>query len=379
MTSHDMLIFWIVVLGRLLLPLLIPRWPLPGVVACLVLDGVDQTIFQRFTSLNLDGYQGYDKALDIYYLTIAYLSMMRNWAHLFAYKVGQFLFYYRLVGVVLFEYTGIREIMLIFPNTFEYFFIFYEAVRVRWNPVRMSRNLVIAAAAFIWIFIKLPQEYIIHVAQVDVTEWLNTNVFHVPADATWPEALAANPGLTALIVVVIVALVVGAWWVIRHKAPPADHRLALAADPELDVTTPTARQIVQARMAKVFDNTLVEKLVLITLVTAIFSQMLPDVQANFVQLVVRVGLVVIVNAAVSQWLARRGTSYASLVREFLVMLAVNAGIAAVLYVLISATGGAIDLQNTLFFLLLVTLIVTLYDRFHVIHEVRFAPTPVESA
>ncbi len=39
MDTQDVILVLVVVLGRLLLPLLIPRWPLPGVVACLVLDG----------------------------------------------------------------------------------------------------------------------------------------------------------------------------------------------------------------------------------------------------------------------------------------------------------------------------------------------------
>ena len=40
------LVFWAVVLSRLLVPLLIPRFPLPAIVACLVIDAVDQTVFQ---------------------------------------------------------------------------------------------------------------------------------------------------------------------------------------------------------------------------------------------------------------------------------------------------------------------------------------------
>ena len=81
--TSDMLIFWAVVMARFFIPLAIPRYPLPGVLACLILDGIDQTIFQQFTSLPLEGYQGYDKALDIYYLTITYLSTLRNWSNLF--------------------------------------------------------------------------------------------------------------------------------------------------------------------------------------------------------------------------------------------------------------------------------------------------------
>lgn len=74
--TSDMLIFWSVVMLRFFLPLFIPVYPLPAVIACLILDMVDQTIFQLFTSLPLEGYQSYDKALDNYYLAITYLSTM---------------------------------------------------------------------------------------------------------------------------------------------------------------------------------------------------------------------------------------------------------------------------------------------------------------
>ena len=52
-----------------------------------------------------------------------------------AFRIGRFLYFYRLVGVVAFELTG-RGLLLFFPNTFEYFFIAYEAVRTRWDPLR---------------------------------------------------------------------------------------------------------------------------------------------------------------------------------------------------------------------------------------------------
>ena len=72
--SGDEMIFVAVLLLRLGIPLLIPRFPLPAILAALVIDAADQTIFQNTTDLNLDGYQGYDKALDVYYLTVAYLA-----------------------------------------------------------------------------------------------------------------------------------------------------------------------------------------------------------------------------------------------------------------------------------------------------------------
>jgi len=42
--------------------------------------------------------------------------------------------------------------------------------------------------------------------------------------------------------------------------------------------------------------------------------------------------------------------------------------------LLRQSGGARNLQVTLFFVLLLTLIVTLYDRYHVVYEARFAST-----
>jgi hypothetical protein len=77
---------WVLLVGlavvgsRFLVPLLIPLYPLPVMIACLVLDAVDQTVFQTIApGAQLDWYQGYDEALDIYYLSIAYLSTLRNW------------------------------------------------------------------------------------------------------------------------------------------------------------------------------------------------------------------------------------------------------------------------------------------------------------
>ena len=160
-------------------------------LAALVVDGLDQTIFQTFTSLPLDDYQSYDKALDVYYLSLAYLSMMRNWVSRDGFDVGRFLYYYRLVGVVLFEQTQIRALLLVFPNTFEYFFDSYEGIRTRWDPRRLGRKLLIGIAAFIWIFIKLPQEWWIHVAELDATDLIKTNVFGVDSIARrGPTAIA---------------------------------------------------------------------------------------------------------------------------------------------------------------------------------------------
>lgn len=217
--TSDLIIFWLVVGIRLFLPLLIPRWPLPGIIGSLVIDWIDGSIFREFTNLSLEGYQAYDKALDIYYLAIAYLATLRNWSSLYAFKISRFLFYYRMVGTLLFNLTGIRALLLIFTNAFEYFFIYYEGVRVRWDPLRLSKRAWLIGLALIVIFIKIPQEHIIHIAQVNMTDWIKTNIFGVSTSASWLEALAASPGVTLAIVIVLVLILIGLWWIINRKLP----------------------------------------------------------------------------------------------------------------------------------------------------------------
>jgi hypothetical protein len=352
--SIDLLIFLTVLFLRLLIPLAIPKFPLPAILTALVLDGVDQTIFQKYTDLNLDGYQGYDKALDVYYLTIAYLSTLRNWVNIHAFDISRFLLYYRLVGVMLFEFLHIRAILLVFPNTFEYFFIFYEAVRTRWNPVRMARNVVLGAAAFIWIVIKLPQEYWIHIAQRDVTE-----------------TLAANPVLIPILVVAILLLLFATWWIVTHRLPPADHRLRLVAnDPFGDAQFAALRTTQSSR--RLLDSGVLEKVAMVSLVTVIFSQILPNMVATPLQLTIGVSFLIVANSAVSEWLVRKGFGWSTAVREFLAIGAINVGVLVAARLVLPSQGGSIHVGNTLFFLLLITLLVTLYDRYRPVHLARFA-------
>ena len=199
-------VFLAVVGARFLVPLLIPRFPLPAIIACLVLDGVDQSIFQAF-GYDPPGYQSYDKAMDVFYLAIAYLSTLRNWTSRPAFRVARFLFFYRLVGVVAFELTQSRALLLVFPNTFEYFFIAYEVVRLRWDPRAVQHRFWVVTAGCIWIFVKLPQEYWIHVAQLDFTD-----------------QLALHPALGPTIVVLLVVAAAAYWWLLRPRLSPPTGR-----------------------------------------------------------------------------------------------------------------------------------------------------------
>lgn len=374
MSSHDLMIFWLVVAARFIIPLFIPRYPLPAVIAALIIDAVDQTLFQQFTHLPLEGYQGYDKALDIYYLVIAYISTLRNWKNHFAFEISRFLIYWRLVGVTAFELIHWRPLMLLFPNTFEYFFIFYEAYRLRWDPKRMTKRFLIGAAAFIWIVIKLPQEWWIHVAQLDTTDFLKENLLGMSVDASLSEILAANMWLIPATLILAVALYFLLRWVF-HRLPSADRKLAFDADAHQPAFTEgQLRQARAQQTQQLFDWTLFEKIALISLVTIIFAQILPNVQAGNIALVAGVAFVIILNTALSHWLSRRDHEWTSILRQFIVMTAVNFGLTLLYAFLLPRYGGSIGLTDTLFFVLLLTVLVTLYDRYRLVYLMRFAST-----
>ncbi|MFN8594546.1 MAG: hypothetical protein U0031_24095 [Thermomicrobiales bacterium] len=361
----------VVIAARLLVPLAIPRYPIPAGIAALVIDGVDQTIFQTFTKLPLAGYQSYDKALDIYYLSVEYLATLRNWSVLAAVTMSRFLFYYRLVGVLLFELLHLRALLLFFPNTFEYFFLFYEAVRLRWNPKRLGVTGVLISTFAIWVFIKIPQEYWIHIAQMDVTDTLKEQVFGVALDTSWGTIVSENlMPILGFVIVVLLLLGAARSYIVNHL-PPADWSFSFDVDAHgSDVS---AEEVLAARRAsaqRLWDAELVEKIALVALMTIIFSRILPNTQASPISVAIGVAAIIVANTVVTEFLVRVGVSWASSVREFLVMAVVNAAIVAGFYLLMPFTGDRIDIPATLFFVLLLTLLVTLYDRFRPYYQVR---------
>ena len=364
----DALVFLTVVALRVIVPLFIFRYPLPAIIAALVIDAVDETVFSTLTNLELAFYQSYDKALDVYYLAIAYIATMRNWSNVFAVRASRFLWYFRLAGSTLFELTGIRFLLMAFPNVFEYFFIYIELARTRWDIVRLTRYHVLVAAAVIWIVIKLPQEYWIHVAQLDFTDFLKETVLGSAPNDSWTDALSVNLWFVVL-VAGLVALAVPAYRMIIVRLPVQDYPATYDADANADQF---ARMTPSPRASRHWREGVVEKVVLVALISVIFAQMLPNVDVSPLRMIVGVAVVVAANAFVSHWLAVRGTEWTSIALEFVAMALINTGIALVYIFLIPTIDGMPRLRDLLFFVLLLTLLVTLFDRYRPIYDLRVA-------
>ena len=134
-------VFVAVVGARFLVPAAHPALPAAGDRRLALLDGVDQTIFQAF-GYDPPGYQSYDKAMDVYYLAIAYLATLRNWENLPAFRIGRFLYFYRLVGVVAFELTQTRCAAAGLPQHLRVLLHRLRGVRSRWSTLRLPLRLV---------------------------------------------------------------------------------------------------------------------------------------------------------------------------------------------------------------------------------------------
>ncbi len=350
MDTLTTVVFLTVVAGRFILPLFLFKFPLPAIIACLILDGYDQSIFQAFGA-DPPGYQSYDKAMDIFYLSMAYLSTLRNWRSEAAFRVAWFLFFYRMVGVVLFEATGLRWVLLVFPNTFEYFFIVYEAIRTRWNPARWGYRFWVAMAAAIWIVVKWPQEYWIHIAQMDMSE-----------------TLAEHPWVWGVLAGLALLLVLGAWVFSRRTLGQPDHDFTLVAPPiPLSIDNARARNSWIAQFDAIRSVGTLEKVILISLVSTIYGQVLPDYDGSSTWLFFGIAGFVVINSVFSIATARRNWTVQGAFASFFVRLVFNLVLVTIADWLLNRSEGDIHGFDTFFFLSLISLMTTLHDRYRPVH------------
>ncbi len=268
--------------------------------------------------------------------------------------------------MVLFELTDVRALLLVFPNTFEYFFIAYEAVRTRWNPLRLRARQVIAMAAFIWIFVKLPQEWWIHIAQLDFTDFMREDVLGVTVDTPWGEALSQNLWFVALMIVVA-ALVAVAIRAALGRAPEPDWTLTFDVDAHLpppDTTGGVGRRPLLSWYTA-------EKVALMGLLWIIFAQVLPGTESDPWQIIVGVAVIVVANAAWSQWLiVRWRLDWSSLGRHAASTVVMNLAIVVGYLALLRTSDNEVNDAAALFFVFLLSLVVVLFDRFHLVRTAR---------
>lgn len=171
----------IVIALRLAIPLTILRWPLAGGLLSMLVDAIDVVLVDAVArAVGQPGefgpfYAQIDKYLDMYYLSLELVTVRRSWDGL-PRAAATYLFVWRLAGVIAFEVTAHRPLLLIFPNLFENFFLFILIAR-RWFPALVPRTVfqtVIALGALL--VPKLVQEWVLHWEQLHPWQWLRSEV-----------------------------------------------------------------------------------------------------------------------------------------------------------------------------------------------------------
>jgi len=169
----------IIVVVRLVGPLLILRWPLLGGIVAMVLDALDVVLID---AIGLGGFGGHyaelDKLLDSYYLTLEVIVSL-GWSSAYARWPAVTLYIYRLIGVVLFETTHTRALLLVFPNVFENWWLYCVATARFWPRLYPKSFCSVAVPLVLLLIPKMAQEYMLHYAEFHPWNWMRHHVLGV--------------------------------------------------------------------------------------------------------------------------------------------------------------------------------------------------------
>jgi hypothetical protein len=145
---------------RLLVPLLILRFPLTGILLSALVDVTDYSFLGSAVN-----YQQLDKLLDTYYLSLAAITVLR-WKDGLAKRIALGAYAWRVLGVLLVLLTDQRWLLMVFPNFFEPLFVFYLLyVYLSKNTKLFTSGWIIAAITVTLLIPKLVQEYVLHIYQ----------------------------------------------------------------------------------------------------------------------------------------------------------------------------------------------------------------------
>jgi len=118
---------WIIALVRVAGSLAVLRWPFYGAIAAILVDLSDLFLMNLLDLGGVRDYQTFDKALDQVYMA-AFLFVAWRWGGVER-AMAVALYAFRMLGFVAFEVTGSRDVLLLFPNLFEFWIVFCAARR----------------------------------------------------------------------------------------------------------------------------------------------------------------------------------------------------------------------------------------------------------
>ncbi len=186
MTTEEIIIAVVRVAGSL--PVLV--FPFPGAIIAMLTDMSDLFLMNLLDEGGVKDYQEFDKWLDQVYM-VTFLAVALRWQGT-PRNIAVGLFVFRLAGFVTFELTQQRDLLIFFPNLFEFWFVFVAGTKFlrldeQWRGEPHVRGLVpfrygrgqLAAVLPVLLAVKLLQEFALHVGQwfdsftsVEAAEWI---------------------------------------------------------------------------------------------------------------------------------------------------------------------------------------------------------------
>ena len=124
------------------------------------------------------------------------------------------------------------------------------------------------------------------------------------------------------------------------------------------------RRAWRARNGRIWSWVTAEKIVLVGLIGLIYGEVLPGTSASEAEIFIGTGAVVFASAVVTLVTARRHWDPSVATSILLLRLGVNAVLLTLFSALTSALGGRFDLLQAAFFLVLIMVVTTIYDRYH---------------
>jgi hypothetical protein len=141
------------------------RWPFAGALLSIAVDFLDLLLLGLIGWQGVTDYQTLDKALDQVQLALFLFVAVTSWNGVER-RVAVGLYVYRLVGAILFELTGERLLLLVFPNVFEFWFVLVAGLHetrkrpTNWTPNRLVGTLAVLTA------LKEIQEWALHAGRL---------------------------------------------------------------------------------------------------------------------------------------------------------------------------------------------------------------------
>ncbi len=164
-------------LARILGSLPVLRWAFVGGIVAVLVDFSDLFMMNLLDLGGLKNYQVFDKWVDQVYLLL-FLVVALRWDGP-ARTVAIVLYLWRMVGFVAFEVWDSRTLLLLFPNVFEFWFLFVASLP-HWRPTFEFTRKNIALAGAVLTALKLAQEYVLHGAK-----WLDDFTAIEAVEAIW--------------------------------------------------------------------------------------------------------------------------------------------------------------------------------------------------